>query len=124
MGKEKKRKPKRVILVKGGYYGEYIYGYPKTGKTIREKLNDRRGCTGEYRIKEVKKGVKILLCITKKKGKRGGHTKALAILRDDWRIERYRKHYAKKEPEVIKGLKKKEKIRKKLAVKKRKKGSN
>ena len=89
--------------------GNQIYTY-KTGKTIREKLTTKRGCNGEYRVKEVKKGVKILLCIRKKPGKRGGKTKALAILRDDTRIKQYKKHYLKKEPELVKALKKKEKL--------------
>jgi hypothetical protein len=114
----KKKEFKRVKLVEGGYYGDYIYAYPKTGKTTREKLNDKRGCKdGEYRVKQVKKGVKILLCITEKQGKRGGHTKALSIIRDDIRIKQYKKHYQKKEPELIKALKKKEKIKEKLTKK-------
>jgi hypothetical protein len=120
MSKKKKKHFKRIKLVEGGYYGDYQYGYVKTGHTIREKLNDKRGCSGEYRVKEVKKGVKVLLCITKKKGKRGGQTKALAILRDDTRITRYKKHYLKKEPEVVKALKKAEKIKEKLNKKNKK----
>jgi len=118
---KKKKHFKKVILEKEGYYGDYIYAYPKTGHTIREKLNDKRGCKkGEYRIKEIKKGVKLLLCITKKKGKRGGHTKALAIIRDISRIKQYKKHYQKKEPQLIKAVEKVEKMKKKKNSKKKK----
>jgi len=57
-----------------------IYMY-KTGKYVREKLNDKKGCV-DYRIKELNKpGRKLLICITEKEGKRGGHTKAIALLR-------------------------------------------
>jgi hypothetical protein len=112
-------------LVEGGYYGEYQYAYPKTGKTVRELLNDKRGCKdGEYRIKQVKKGVKILLCITEKQGKRGGHTKALSIIRDDTRIKQYKKHYEKKEPEVLEAETKKQKLHEKLKKKENKGKSN
>lgn len=57
-----------------------IYKY-KTGKYVREKLNDKKGCVA-YRVKELKKpGRKLLVCITAKKGPRGGQTKAIALLR-------------------------------------------
>ncbi len=58
-----------------------IYKY-KTGKYVREKLGSKRGCVA-YRVVDVphKPGRKVLVCITKKKGPRGGHTKAVALLR-------------------------------------------
>lgn len=58
-----------------------IYKY-EHGKYVREKLADRRGCT-DYRIIPVKErpGRKLLICITEKKGPRGGRTKAVALLR-------------------------------------------
>jgi len=58
-----------------------IYRY-KTGKYVREKLGDKSGCTG-YRVVPVpnKPGRKVLVCITKKKGPRGGRTKAISLLR-------------------------------------------
>ena len=77
-----------------------LYTY-SSGSYLREKLNSKRGCK-EYRIKEIKDGVKLLLCITDKKGKRGGKTKALAILRSkDLDLRKYRdkptiKKYLKK----------------------------
>ena len=108
--KKKNRKPVKIKLDKSGKF----YGYLKTGKYVREELNDKRRCSGEYRIKEVKPGVKILLCITKKEGKRGGKTKALAILRD---VNRDLRHYMKKEPNVYKALKKARKIKVKLSKK-------
>ncbi|MEM1672164.1 MAG: hypothetical protein QXT86_08950 [Archaeoglobaceae archaeon] len=57
-----------------------IYKY-KTGKYVREKLGSKQGCK-DYRIIELKKpGRKLLICITGKKGPRGGRTKAIALLR-------------------------------------------
>lgn len=58
-----------------------IYKY-ETGKYVREKLGSPRGCKG-YRIVDVpnKPGRKVLVCITNKKGERGGRTKAVALLR-------------------------------------------
>ena len=59
-----------------------IYRY-KTGKYVREKLASKHGCTNKYRLVDVpgKPGRKVLVCITKKKGERGGRTKAVALLR-------------------------------------------
>ncbi len=50
----------------------------KTGRYLREKLATKHGCTNEYRVVPVpkKEGRKVLVCITKKKGPRGGRTKA------------------------------------------------
>lgn len=58
-----------------------IYRY-KTGRYIRDELNSDRGCK-EYRTIPVegKAGRKLLICVTGKKGKRGGTTKAVALLR-------------------------------------------
>jgi len=58
-----------------------IYRY-KTGKYVREKLGSKRGCK-DYRIIDVpnKPGRKVLICITNKKGPRGGRTKAISLLR-------------------------------------------
>ena len=58
-----------------------IYRY-KTGKYVREKLGSKRGCIA-YRVIPVpgKPGRKVLVCITRKKGPRGGRTKAVSLLR-------------------------------------------
>lgn len=58
-----------------------IYKY-KAGKYVREKLGSKRGCKA-YRVVPVpkKEGRKVLICITGKKGPRGGRTKAIALLR-------------------------------------------
>jgi len=58
-----------------------IYKY-KTGKYVREKLGSKRGCIA-YRVVPVpnKPGRKVLVCITAKKGPRGGRTKAISLLR-------------------------------------------
>ncbi|MCX7911224.1 MAG: hypothetical protein N2505_06590 [Endomicrobia bacterium] len=71
MKKEKEKKEKQPIF----------YRY-KTGEYIREKLGTRHGCI-DYRYKKLKKAGRLLLiCIRKKEGKRGGKTKAIALLRD------------------------------------------
>jgi len=62
-----------------------VYYYPH-GEYVRELLIDpeeeEKYCKdGEYRIKNIKPGRKLLLCITKEKGPRGGRTKAVALLR-------------------------------------------
>lgn len=57
-----------------------IYYYTH-GEYVREKLNTRYGCSNKYRIKDLGNGRKLLLCITKKKGPKGGKTKAIALLR-------------------------------------------
>ena len=55
----------------------------KTGRYVREKLGSKRGCIA-YRVVPVKgrKGRKVLVCIKRKEGPRGGRTKAIALLRD------------------------------------------
>ena len=55
----------------------------KTGRYLREKLATKHGCTNEYRVVPVpkKEGRKVLVCITKKKGPRGGRTKAKRLLK-------------------------------------------
>ena len=112
-----KKRRKHLVKIKLTKDGKF-YGYLKTGEYVREELATRRGCSGEYRVKEVKPGVKILLCITKKKGKRGGQTKALAILRD---IKRDLRHYVRREPDVYRVLKKARKLKVKLSSKKKSK---
>jgi len=52
----------------------------ETGEYVREKLGDRRGCEA-YRVKTIKPGRKLLLCIESSEGERGGRTKAIALLR-------------------------------------------
>jgi len=59
--------------------GDGFYMYPG-GKYVRQKLASRRGCK-DYRVKEVKPGRKVLVCIKDKKGPRGGKTKAVSLLR-------------------------------------------
>ena len=59
-----------------------IYFHRK-GEYVRESLGSEKGCKkGEYRIKDLGNGRKLLLCIRKKKGPEGGKTKAVALLRD------------------------------------------
>jgi len=59
-----------------------IYRY-KTGKYVREKLGEKPPDTIGYRVIPVKgkPGRKILIAIRRKKGPRGGRTKAVALLR-------------------------------------------
>lgn len=59
-----------------------IYMY-KTGKYVREKLGAKPRNAVGYRVVPVKgrPGRKVLVAITNKKGKRGGRTKAVALLR-------------------------------------------
>jgi len=71
----KKRKFKKIKLYKSGDF--YFY---KGGQYLREKLDDDKGCN-EYRVKNIKPGRKLLVCIKNKKGPRGGQTKAVALLR-------------------------------------------
>ena len=58
-----------------------IYRY-KTGRYVREKLGSKKGCIA-YRVVPVsgKPGRKVLICITRKRGPRGGRTKAISLLR-------------------------------------------
>lgn len=56
-----------------------IYKY-KTGKYVREKLGSTKGCKS-YRVVPIKEGRKVLICVTSKRGPRGGKTKAIALLR-------------------------------------------
>jgi len=76
----------------------------KTGRYLRETLNEVDGsnCVG-YRVIPVKNktGRKLLLCIRKDKGKRGGKTIAVALLRDIKKT-RKAKEIMKKNAVVIK----------------------
>ena len=103
MAKKKKRKLKKIK------FDDEFYGYLKTGGYLRQELGTKYGCV-EYRIKEIKPGVKILICIKKKKGKRGGRTKALALLRH-YKVDlrRYRK---KGKTKIYRFLKKVRKMKK------------
>jgi hypothetical protein len=59
-----------------------IYRY-RTGKYVREKLGEKPKDTMGYRVVPVpgKPGRKVLVAIRRKKGPRGGRTKAVALLR-------------------------------------------
>lgn len=57
-----------------------IYRY-KTGKYVREKFGSDRGCKSYRTVELEKPGRKLLVCVTGKKGPRGGRTKAIALLR-------------------------------------------
>jgi len=59
-----------------------LYRY-KTGKYVREKLAEKPKDAIGYRVIPVpgKPGRKILIAIRRKKGPRGGRTKAVALLR-------------------------------------------
>lgn len=57
-----------------------LYKY-KTGEYIREKLAEKPKDAVGYRIVEVKPGVKVLVALTRRRGPRGGRTKAVALLR-------------------------------------------
>ena len=59
-----------------------IYKY-RTGKYVREKLGDKPPDTIGYRVIPVpgKPGRKVLIAIRRKRGPRGGRTKAVALLR-------------------------------------------
>jgi hypothetical protein len=59
-----------------------IYKY-RTGKYVREKLGDKPPDAVGYRVVPVpgKPGRKVLVAIRRKKGPRGGRTKAVALLR-------------------------------------------
>jgi hypothetical protein len=59
-----------------------IYRY-RTGKYVREKLGDKPKDTIGYRVVPVpgKPGRRVLVAIRRKKGPRGGRTKAVALLR-------------------------------------------
>jgi len=106
MAKKKKRKLKPIKLDKKGEF--YIY---KTGLYVRQKLDDDKDCK-TYRIKPVKDGVKLLVCITKKKGPRGGRTKAVALLRPvNVDLRRYAK---RKDKSVYRAIKKARKLKQKL----------
>ena len=58
--------------------GTKWYGYTG-GKYARKQLASDRGCK-TYRTKRLKGGKKLLVCIKRKKGPRGGRTKAVAEL--------------------------------------------
>lgn len=65
---------KKIKLAKG------VYAYTG-GEYVRWKLNTKHGCTDNYRFKRIKDGRLLLICIKSKPGKRGGRTKAIALLR-------------------------------------------
>jgi len=90
--------------------GDDEFYFYKGGKYLRQKLATRHGCTGEYRIIPVKgkPSRKLLICIRKKKGPRGGKTKVLALLRD---IRRTKKTH---DPDANKALKWMKKVKKEL----------
>jgi hypothetical protein len=58
--------------------------YYKGGEYLREKLAEKPSDVQGYRVKEVKPGVKVLLAIRRRRGRRGGRTVAVAVLRH-WR---------------------------------------
>ena len=58
--------------------------YYKGGEYLREKLAEKPRDLVGYRVKEVKPGVKVLLAIRRRRGKRDGRTVAVALLRH-WR---------------------------------------
>lgn len=96
---EKKKKYRKIKL------GEDLYAY-KSGEYVREKLDDKRGCV-DYRYKKIKPGRLLLLCIRDKEGKRGGKTKAIALLRDkDVNLNDFRSKERKKIAEAIKKFRK------------------
>ena len=90
----KKRKRKSRIIGRKKKVGD-IYMHA-TGRYVREKLGSDRGCV-DYRVVPVpkKKGRKVLVCITRKKGPRGGRTKAVALLRDVTKVPKAKKMAAK-----------------------------
>lgn len=94
-----------IKLTKSGEF----YGYLKTGRYVRQKLSSDRGCK-EYRIKPIKDGIKLLVCIKKKKGPRGGRTKAVALLRP---VNVDLRHYFRREPKVYRAIKKARKLKQK-----------
>jgi len=98
---------KKLEKIKKKFGKEEFYFY-KGGRYLRQKLATRHGCSGEYRIIPVKgkPSRKLLICITKKKGPRGGKTKVLALLRD---IKRTKKTHDPKANKALKWMKKKKK---------------
>jgi hypothetical protein len=66
-----------------------FYKY-KEGEYVREVLNTNDKDCKEYRYVKVphKPGRLVLVCVTDKKGPRGGKTKALALLRRDDIVKR------------------------------------
>lgn len=106
----RKKIHRNLFKIKLDKSGEF-YGYLRTGNYVRQEMADRRGCTNKYRYQTLKNGDRLLFCITKKKGKRGGRTKLLAILRP---VNKDLRKY-KSKPEVKKALKKARQIKKKLS---------
>lgn len=99
-----KRKFKKISI------SDNFYAY-KGGEYVREKLNTKRGCT-DYRYKRIKDGRLLLLCIRDKEGKRGGKTKAIALLRDkDINLKEYR---SKDRKAIAAAIKKFRKLKEKL----------
>ena len=94
--------------------GKNFYAY-KGGLYVREKLASDRGCTDEYRVKEIKPRRKLLLCIRKKEGKKGGQTKAVALLR---RIDiDLREYKSKEDSHIRRAIKKFRELKQKLSKK-------
>ena len=61
--------------------GKGLYAYPY-GEYVRQKLGTKHGCVKYRYIRLKKPGRLLLICIRNKEGKRGGRTKAIALLRD------------------------------------------
>lgn len=105
MAKRSKRKRKKIKL------GGDFYMYPE-GRYVREKLSSDNGCK-KYRVVPVKKkpGRKVLVCVTGKKGPRGGKTKGVSLLRDVGKVKRPKEKQArqaiKKAQRILKQRKKK-----------------
>lgn len=104
----KRRKRKKVKL------GGDFYMYP-TGRYVREKLGSDKGCK-DYRTVPVKgkPSRKVLVCIRKKKGPRGGKTKAVSLLRDINKVKK------PKDKQARRAIKKAKKVVKKMNRKKKK----
>ena len=80
-----------------------MYG---SGQYVREKLATDEGCVS-YRVKEIKPGVKLLVCLTRKKGRKGGRTKAVSLLRSvNVDLRKYRSKEKRKVAQVIKKARK------------------
>lgn len=69
-------------MAKGRIKKGTTYKYP-TGEYVREKIGDKPADAIGYRVVPVpgRPGRKILIALTRKRGPRGGRSKAVAILR-------------------------------------------
>jgi len=81
---------KKKVLGRKKKVGD-VYMHP-TGRYVRQKLGSDRGCK-KYRTVPVKgkPGRKVLVCVTGKKGPKGGRTKAVALMRDTSKVPKARK---------------------------------